>query len=155
MKKLFHISDLLSVHTGITLSLTEEMTLPDGSKRPAYRGPMTGVVNIAEHLMGDKLERSIMDPKKVNVYALMESLPAIKAEVLKQHSWLTQVNIDETKIPQEKSETEAYIRELVAAYAKKFGEWHEVKTDQYSPGFRTAEEILQEPPLPKPPRVIN
>lgn len=142
MKKIFHISDLLSAYLGMNVSIPEAMQMPDGTMRPAYMAPIVGTMRIIEHLTGESCDTGTSGPHEVNMYDIFRLLPAAKHALEGQHPWLKGVSIDKSAMPDTPDECLAFLREWVKAVAKKHGgEWFEVESTAPQAGLHTTSDI--------------
>lgn len=127
------------------MSFTEKMTMPDGSERAEYRGPMTGPISIGEHILGDQFARNPRNPDEIDIRTYVEAIPYIKSELLKQHSWLEKIPVNRDDLLGAGEEKDAFRREWINALAKKYGEWHTVKTDRLAPEIGNTKQALPTP----------
>ena len=75
----FHISDILSVALGNTVTFKDEMTLPDGTQRPAYNTNMDGVIDLIAHITGNEL-RNPRNPAQYDLDLMMHLLPHVRRQ---------------------------------------------------------------------------
>lgn len=130
MTKTFHISDILSVMTGTALVFTQEMTMPDGQTRPAYRTNLHGIVDVIAHISGNDL----WDPDNDSRYdrdKMMHLLPHVKRSLATQLPWLKDVKFPHDDLPQnDRAAAQEFCDDWVRAIAAGQGsEWFDLHED--------------------------
>ena len=94
----FHISDILSVALGNTVTFKDEMTLPDGTQRPAYNTNMDGVIDLIAHITGNEL-RNPRNPAQYDLDLMMHLLPHARRALDTQCPWLRGITFPERDLP--------------------------------------------------------
>ena len=138
-ERYFHISEILMMHTGITLASVEPRILPDGTTRPAWRTNLTPMIELAGHVMGKSFwvnPTGATDKDGSCNREFYEVLDDVTDSLKRQFAWLKDVETPDfpnktpegEEIPQEQRDKD--IQQWVREVANRVGgEWWLVKTD--------------------------
>ncbi len=127
--KFFHISDILSFYVGLAmLSEREEMTMPDGSVRPAYNLEAGGILAVAEHVIGAEIPRNKYTAQQFNGEALMEVVHDVRAVLVYQLPWLVEYP---ERLRDELRGNISAIELFVRRAMNTHGAWHKLTSDKY------------------------
>ena len=127
--KAFHIGDILSVMLEAMFVVKDEMTMPDGTVRPALPTNMHGLAAIIEHVSGNPLFNPD-NPMQINTPLMWHLLPHVKRSLEMQFPELRKVEFPGDDMPQDQEKAMAYIKNwLCDVAARHGGEWREVRED--------------------------
>ncbi len=134
---MFHIGDVLSIITGLTLSsLTQKPILPNGTVKPDRKGVFYGILDVIEYVSGEDLGRGARDLD--SLIKLDETAKKVKPALQKAFWYLTDIKCPKDLNTQEKVDA------WVATQAKKYGEYLPVYTlEQYNdPSIDTSAQAI-------------
>jgi len=125
-KKYFHINDILTVTTGVTIGLDGDITDPDGNVIE-YRSAVDGLVSIAEFVADVK----ISNPENKNEFdgaLLLDVIADVKTSLESQCPWILEVEFPEEDL-EESADRGQFAIDWANSIAETYGEWHEVEQD--------------------------
>lgn len=131
--KWFHISDVLSVYTGVIMSDRNVMEAPDGTLRDLGGNDMTGYLDVVEHISGIQLRQ--LNEQKETVFddqlhdAIMDTVQKTLYEQLK---WLQYVEYNSDNFVGNDASAEKRRQDFINSLIVEYGEWHEVTQDKFN-----------------------
>jgi hypothetical protein len=128
MTRLFHISDILSVHTGVMLVFKDALTRPDGSLRPAYRANIDGIIDVIAHVSGNAL-RNPANPGQFDRDKMMHLLPHVQRSLEAQHPWLKGLDFPDGLLPADREAAQKFCDDWIREHARIHGAWLEITED--------------------------
>lgn len=126
--ELFHISDVLSVATGISMSWTQQMCKPDGTIRAEYLCSTDGFLELAEYISGQNFDIP-GDSTRFNQKLLQALYGDILASLKQQQEWLKQIYFPHSELVGEDEIADIRRNRWIQDLASENGEWHKIEPD--------------------------
>lgn len=129
--KIFHISDILSVYTGVMVTDKRALTQPDGTIRPAYRVNVEGIIDLIAHVSGNSL-RNPANSLQYDMPKMMHLRPHVQRSLGAQFPWLKNVQFPDGALPADRESAQDFCDNWVRVVAEQVGEsWFAVDEDPH------------------------